>query len=110
MKKLLGSMLLTLLLAAPAWAFVDLNTATRSELESLKGIGPTKAQAIIEYRAKHGPFKCLEDLEKVKGIGKATLEKLRPQVTVTPNKVSWRLNPAAPSPDQPCTSLPSRPR
>ena len=82
MKNLLGSLILSLLLAAPAWALVDVNTATRSELESLKGIGPTKAQAIIDYRQKHGPFKRLEDLEKVKGIGKTTVDKLKGELTV----------------------------
>lgn len=87
MKKLLGSLILSLLLASPAWALVDLNKATRSELESLKGIGPTKAQAIIDYRQKNGPFKRLEDLEKVKGIGKSTVDKLRGELTVaTENK------------------------
>lgn len=85
MKKLLGSLILPLLLASPAWALVDVNTATSSELESLQGIGPTKAQAIIDYRQKNGPFKRLEDLEKVKGIGKATVDKLRGELTVSPN-------------------------
>ena len=84
MRRLLRALSLALLLAPPAWAFVDLNTATQSELESLKGIGPAKAQAIIAYRQQHGPFQRVEDLEKVKGIGKATVEKLRDQVTVSP--------------------------
>lgn len=86
MKKSLGSLVLSLLLASPAWALVDVNTATRSELESLKGIGPTKAQAIIEYRHKNGPFKRLEDLEKVKGIGNTTVDKLRGKLTVSTEK------------------------
>jgi competence protein ComEA len=82
MVKTLSGLILSLLLALPAWAMVDVNTATQSELESLKGIGPTKAQAIIEYRKQNGPFKRLEDLENVKGIGKATVDKLRGQLTV----------------------------
>ncbi len=69
-------------LAWPAWAQVELNTATQSELESLPGIGPAKAQAIIEYRRVHGPFKRVEDLERVKGIGPATVARLKPHVTV----------------------------
>lgn len=86
MKKLLGSLILPLLLASPAWALVDLNTATRSELESLQGIGPTKAQSIIDYRQKNGPFTRIEDLANVKGIGKATVEKLKGDLTVSTNK------------------------
>lgn len=84
MKKSFSSLVLLMLLASPAWALVDVNTATRAELESVKGIGPATAQAIIEYRQKNGPFKRLEDLEKVKGIGKATLDKLKGELTVSP--------------------------
>lgn len=86
MKKLLGSLFLSLLLASPAWAVVDINSATQSELESVKGIGPAKAQAIIEYRQKNGPYKRLEDLENVKGIGKATVDKLKGELTVAAEK------------------------
>jgi competence ComEA-like helix-hairpin-helix protein len=57
------------------------NTAERADLEKLNGIGPVKAQAIIDYRAKNGPFRSLDDLDKVPGIGKATLEKVREDVT-----------------------------
>ncbi|MDM7323300.1 MAG: helix-hairpin-helix domain-containing protein [Gammaproteobacteria bacterium] len=61
---------------------LDLNTATAAQLESLHGIGPAKAQAIIDYRSKHGPFQKVEDLEKVDGIGAKMMEKLKPMVTV----------------------------
>lgn len=57
---------------------VDLNRAPAATLETLPGIGPGTARAIIEAR----PFAAVEDLEKVKGIGPVTLEKLRPRVTV----------------------------
>jgi competence protein ComEA len=57
---------------------LDLNTATLAELETLPGVGPKTAQAIIEGR----PYGAVEDLLRVKGIGEATLEKLRPFVTV----------------------------
>ncbi|MEN3202995.1 MAG: ComEA family DNA-binding protein [Atribacterota bacterium] len=60
---------------------VNVNTASLKELESLPGIGAVLAQRIIEYREQHGPFRTLEDLLKVKGIGPKKLEKLRDCVT-----------------------------
>ena len=62
---------------------INVNTADRSQLETLPGIGPVKAQAIIDYRQRYGPFRSVDELIKVKGIGPKTLEKIRPFVTVT---------------------------
>ncbi|MBK6337256.1 MAG: helix-hairpin-helix domain-containing protein [Betaproteobacteria bacterium] len=65
-----------------ALAAVNLNTATKDELIALPGIGPAKAQAIIDHRTAHGPFKSVEELKDVKGIGAKRFEKLKPELTV----------------------------
>ena len=63
---------------------VDINRAGAEELaEKLSGIGPAKSQAIVDYRESHGPFKTVDELINVKGIGPRTLEKNRPQLTVS---------------------------
>ena len=56
---------------------------TAQELETLTGIGPSLAQAIIDYRAEHGDFTAAEDLLNVKGIGEAKLEGFRAEITFT---------------------------
>lgn len=61
---------------------ININTATQAELETLPGIGETKAGRILAYREAHGPFVRVEDLENVPGIGPATLDGLRDLVTV----------------------------
>jgi competence protein ComEA len=71
-------------LAWPAWASVDLNQASQADLESLPGIGPVRALAIIEYRDKHGPFRRIEELRRIKGIGAKTVDALRDELTITP--------------------------
>ena len=65
-----------------AYAIVNINTATQADLETLNGIGPAKAKAIVEYRKKNGAFKSPDELEKVKGIGPAILKKVRKDITV----------------------------
>lgn len=61
---------------------ININKASQAELETLSGIGPAKATAIIEYREKSGPFQKLEDLMSVNGIGEKTFEKLVDQITI----------------------------
>ncbi len=61
---------------------VNINTATAEELGTLPGIGPTKAQSIIDYRTTNGPFQSIEDIKDVRGIGDATFEKLKDKITV----------------------------
>lgn len=69
-------------LSASVWAAVDLNKATQAELEGVNGIGPAKAKAIIDYRTKNGPFKSVDDLDKVSGFGKKTVDKVKADITV----------------------------
>lgn len=61
---------------------VTLNTASAQQLARLPAIGPTKARAIVEDRRRHGPFRRLEELTRVRGIGDATVERLRGLVRV----------------------------
>lgn len=61
---------------------VDLNRATADQLDSLPGVGPATAAAIVAYRDQHGPFASVDDLAQVRGIGPAKLEALRGLVTV----------------------------
>jgi len=61
---------------------VNLNSATSDQLDSLPGVGPSTAKAIISYRNRKGPFKKVEDLLNVPGIGPAKVAALRDQVTV----------------------------
>ncbi len=61
---------------------ININSATATELESLSGIGEVLAATIVEYRETNGPFASVEDLMDVSGIGPATLDEIRDQVTV----------------------------
>ena len=63
---------------APTPARLDLNTATASQLDALPGIGPVLAQRIVAHRLEHGPFRSVDELLSVHGIGPRLLERLRP--------------------------------
>jgi len=61
---------------------VNINTANAAQLDTLPGIGEAKAQNIIDYRKANGPFRSIEDLINVSGIGEKTMDKLRPLITI----------------------------
>ena len=61
---------------------VNINTASAEELESLPRIGPALAQRIIEYREKEGPFKTIEEIINVRGIGEKTFLEFKDRITV----------------------------
>ena len=79
------------LLSLPMLAFagqVNINTADAETIAAeLNGVGLSKAKAIVEYRTKHGPFRSVDDLSLVKGIGERTVDKNRTDIQVsTPKK------------------------
>src|SRR5258708_30378587 len=81
MKKLLLALVMCLVLAGSAAAAVNVNTASKEELTSLKGVGDKRAQEIIDYRKKNGDFKSVDDLDKVPGIGPGIMKQIRSQVS-----------------------------
>lgn len=66
---------------------IDVNSATAEQLsESLQGVGPQKAKAIVAYREQHGPFRSVQDLANVKGIGESLLDKNKGLITLGQTK------------------------
>jgi competence protein ComEA len=61
---------------------ININTADEKELDTLEGVGPATARAIIQYREQKGPFKTVEDIKKVKGIGEAKFSSMKDKITV----------------------------
>jgi competence protein ComEA len=96
MKKLLLAILMWLAVCGVAIAAVNINTATKEELTTIQGIGEKRAQDIIDYRTKNGPFKSVDDLEKVPGIGPGMMKQIRSQISVT-GKTTIDKPPAAPA-------------
>ncbi len=82
MKKLLLAFITFVISTSIAMATVNLNTATKDDLDKVTGIGPVKAQSIIDYRKKNGPFKSVDELENVKGFGSKSVKKVRSELTV----------------------------
>jgi len=83
MKKLLLAFAMWFAISGVAQAVVNINTATKEELTSLKGVGDKRAKEIIDYRTKNGPFKTVDDLEKVPGIGPGIMKQIRSEVTIS---------------------------
>lgn len=88
--KILSTAALALLLMAPLTTMagqVDINSANAETISAeLKGVGLSKAKAIVEYRKKHGPFRTADDLSLVKGIGERTVELNRSDIKVSGQK------------------------
>jgi len=84
--KAITGLVAIVLLAISTLAFagqVNINTADAETISAeLNGIGLSKAQAIVEYREKHGPFRSVDDVSLVKGIGERTLDKVRADIQV----------------------------
>jgi competence protein ComEA len=76
------TLLFTSSVAAQQPGVVNLNDASAEQLERLPGIGPSRARAILELRARLKRFTRIEDVLRVKGIGRATFRKLRPLLTL----------------------------
>lgn len=74
--------LAALLVSGAAAAALNLNTATKDELVALPGIGPAKAQAILDYRNQNGPFKSVDEIRKVKGIGEKLFLQIKPELAI----------------------------
>lgn len=109
MKKLLLILASVLAFCSSAMAAINLNTATQQELESLNGIGPAKAKAIMDYRTKQGPFKTVDELKNVPGIGDKTLEKLRKDIAVSGKSAAPTAKPAAPAKAGSSPVVPAKP-
>jgi competence protein ComEA len=63
---------------------VNINTASLTELDTLPGIGPTTAQAILDYRLQHGPFQVIQQIQNVSGIGPATFTVIQDYISIGP--------------------------
>ena len=83
MKRLILAFAMWFAISGVALAVVNINTATKEELTSLKGVGDKRAKEIIDYRTKNGPFKTVDDLEKVPGIGPGIMKQIRSELTTS---------------------------
>ena len=82
LRNLAAAMLLCLPVTLFAGGTVDINTADKETLMSLRGVGESFAERIIEYREQNGGFKAVQELTNIRGIGQALVEKNREMLTV----------------------------
>ena len=82
MKKLVLFASFIILFIKAAFALVNINSASYEELLTIKGVGPKKAQAIIEYRNTHGKFHNVDELNQIKGFSDKSVSKITPQIEI----------------------------
>lgn len=86
LRTIVFALLLTPLVALAS--AIDINAADVAALEQIKGVGPAKAAAIVKYRDDNGPFKSVDELVNVPGIGEKSLEQMKPQITASQPKAA----------------------
>ena len=104
--------LLALLFTSSVWAAININTATEAELQTLSGIGPSKAKAIVEYRKQNGNFKTTADIKNVKGIGDGIFNKISAEINVAGTSAKAAPKPATAPAAKPAatkTTAPAKP-
>ena len=104
--------LLALLFTSSVWAAININTATEAELQTLSGIGPSKAKAIVEYRKQNGNFKTTADIKNVKGIGDGIFNKISAEINVAGSSAKAAPKPATAPAAKPAatkTTAPAKP-
>lgn len=83
MKRILAGLVALLAVCNLAFSAVDLNSANQQQLETINGLGPSKAKAIVEYRSKNGAFKTIEDVMKVPGIKQGVFSQIKSEITIS---------------------------
>ena len=83
MKKSVLALVAMMAVSSVAFAKTNINMASEQELAAIHDIGPVKAKSMVDYRAAHGDFKSLKDLEKVPGFSHTTVSKLSKELTVS---------------------------
>ena len=87
--EIIRKLFLAVLLIVPSLLYaetVNINTADKETLATLKGVGEKLAEAIISYRENHGPFKSIEELVEIRGIGQVVLDDNRNNLSVSDNQ------------------------
>ena len=100
--------LFALSIAGAVYAAIDINSANETQLETLPGIGPGKAKDIVADRNANGPFRSVDALSRVRGIGDKTLTGLREHITVSANAVSTTKAPADGARQTPAPTAPQK--